>query len=550
VTASLVAKDITKAFGPRVILDRVSLTVGPQHRVGIVAPNGTGKSTLLKILAGIEPPDSGSVTCAPPTATVGYLPQEPERRAGETVRAYLARRTGIADAEAGLDAASQALAEQTPGSDDAYAIALDRYLGLGAADFDARIGTVAADLALPERVLDLDMTALSGGQAARAGLAAILLARFDIFLLDEPTNDLDFAGLARLERFITNHLSGGAVIVSHDRAFLDRTITSVLEIDDHSHTATEFAGGWSAFLDERATARRHAEEAWATYDAQRNTLLDRARTQRQWSVQGVSKVKKSGETDKFIRAWNKNSSEHVAAKAKITDKALERMEAEAVDKPWEGWDLRMEIAAAPRSGVVARLTGAIVHRGDFTLGPVDLQVDYGEKVAILGANGSGKTTLLNVVLGRLPLDAGDAWRGPGVIVGELEQGREQFAGNAPLIDRFQEASGIVGSEARSQLAKFGLSSEHVLRPAGSLSPGERTRASLALLSAKGVNCLVLDEPTNHLDLPAIEQLESALANYEGTVLLVTHDRALLDQVALTRRIEIENGHITADHPVG
>jgi ATPase subunit of ABC transporter with duplicated ATPase domains len=210
----------------------------------------------------------------------------------------------------------------------------------------------------------------------------------------------------------------------------------------------------------------------------------------------------------------------------------------------------MEIAAAPSSGVVARLTGAIVHRGDFTLGPVDLQVDYGEKVAILGANGSGKTTLLNVVLGRLPLDAGDAWRGPGVIVGELEQGREQFAGNAPLIDRFQEASGIVGSEARSQLAKFGLSSEHVLRPAGSLSPGERTRASLALLSAKGVNCLVLDEPTNHLDLPAIEQLESALANYEGTVLLVTHDRALLDQVALTRRIEIENGHITADHPVG
>jgi ATPase subunit of ABC transporter with duplicated ATPase domains len=554
--ASLVARDITKSFGPRVVLDRVSCTIGPLHRVGVVAPNGTGKSTLLKILAGLDVPDSGTVTMTPPTATVGYLPQEPERRTGETVRAYLARRTGVAAAELALDEASAALADEHPPddgrrADDRYADALERFLALGAADFDARLGAVAADLGLATRVLDLEMTALSGGQAARAGLAAIVLARFDVFLLDEPTNDLDFAGLERLERFLHDELSGGAVIVSHDRAFLDRTITSVLELDEHSHSTTEYAGGWQAYLDEHATARRHAEEQYAEYQAQRGTLTDRAQRQRQWSVQGKAKVKKSGETDKFIREFKRNSSEHVAAKAKITDRALARLEANAVEKPWEGWDLRMEIAAAPRSGaVVVRLAGAIVRRGNFTLGPLDLQVEYGERVAIVGANGGGKTTLLDAIIGRRPVDAGERWLGPGVIVGELDQARAAFSGDAPLLARFERASGLVPNEARSLLAKFGLGAEHVSRPAGSLSPGERTRASLALLGARGVNCLVLDEPTNHLDLPAIEQLESALDNYEGTLLLVTHDRALLDAIAVTRRIEVESGRITTDVPVG
>jgi len=531
------------------VLDHVSCTVGPLHRIGVVAPNGTGKSTLLRILAGLDTPDSGTVTRTPLTATVGYLPQEPERRAGETVRAYLARRTGVAAADELLTRASSALADHRPGADDAYAQALDQYLALGAADFDARVGAVCADLGLAARVVDLDMEALSGGQAARASLAAIVLARFDVFLLDEPTNDLDFAGLERLERFLCDELTGGALIVSHDRAFLDRTITSVLELDEHSHSATEYAGGWQSYLDEQATARRHAEEEYAAYRAQRGELVDRAQRQRQWSVQGKAKLAKSGETDKHIREFRRNSSEHVAAKAKISDRALARLEANAVEKPWEGWDLRMEIATAPRSGaVVARLAGAVVHRGDFTLGPVDLDVEYGERIAIVGANGSGKTTLLDAVVGRRPLDAGERRLGPGVVVGELDQARRAFSGPAPLLARFEAASALTPREARSLLAKFGLGAEHVARPADSLSPGERTRASLALLGARGVNCLVLDEPTNHLDLPAIEQLESALENYVGTLLLVTHDRALLGALSMTRRIEVEAGRVILDVP--
>jgi len=547
--SSLLARDITKSFGPRVVLERVSCTIGPKHRVGVVAPNGTGKSTLLKILAGVEQADGGTVTRTPPNATVGYLPQEPERRAGETVRVYLARRTGVAGAEAELDHAAHALATARADADDAYTRALERFLALGAADFDARVAQVCTDLGLPERALDLEMRVLSGGQAARASLAAILLARFDVFLLDEPTNDLDFEGLARLERFLTADMTGGAMVVSHDRAFLDRTITSVLELDDHSHTATEYSGGWQAYLEERATARRHAEEAFDEYRTQRRDLTDRAERQRQWAVQGTAKVRKSGENDKHIRQFRRNSSEHVAAKAKITDRALARLEAAAVEKPWEGWDLRMDIAAAPRSGaVVARLAGAMVRLGDFVLGPIDLQVDYGERVAILGANGSGKTTLLRTLLGVRHPDAGEAWIGPGVVFGALDQARAEFAGDAPLLERFETGSGLRAADARSLLAKFGLGAGHVQRGADSLSPGERTRASLALLSARGVNCVVLDEPTNHLDLPAIEQLESALASFPGTLLVVTHDRTLLDHLALTRRIELVDGRITTDTP--
>jgi ATPase subunit of ABC transporter with duplicated ATPase domains len=211
----------------------------------------------------------------------------------------------------------------------------------------------------------------------------------------------------------------------------------------------------------------------------------------------------------------------------------------------------MEIASAPRSGaVVARLSGAVVERGDFTLGPIDLQIGYGERVAIIGRNGSGKTTLLDALLGRQPLVAGERSFGPGVVIGELDQARVAFAGETALLTSFEHASGLLAREARSTLAKFGLAVEHVTRPARSLSPGERTRASLALLSSRGVNCLVLDEPTNHLDLPAIEQLESALAGFTGTVLLVTHDRKLLEAVSMTRRIEIVSGRIASDLPAG
>ncbi|SBT48167.1 ABC-F family ATP-binding cassette domain-containing protein [Micromonospora auratinigra] len=544
-SATLIAKDLTAGHGDKLLFADLDLVVAPGDVVGLVGVNGAGKSTLLRTLAGLQPREEGVVSLNPPTASVGYLPQEQERRPGETVRAFLARRTGVTDAQAALDAATEALTAGAPGADDAYAGALERWLDLGGADLDERAAQVAAELGL---IVDLDhpMTALSGGQAARAGLASLLLSRYDVFLLDEPTNDLDLAGLDRLERFVTG-LRAGTVLVSHDREFLTRTVTRVLELDLHQGQVRHYGGGYAAYLEEREVARRHAREEYEEYADTRAGLEARARMQRAWMEKGVRNARrKATDPDKHVKNFRGQTSEKQAAKARQTEKLIERLD--EVEEPRKEWELRMEIAAAPRAGaVVAALRGAVVRRGGFTLGPVDLQVDWADRVAITGANGSGKSTLLAALLGRLPLDEGHAALGPGVVVGEVDQARGLFLGDQPLLDAFGAAAPeLAPADVRTLLAKFGLRADHVLRPAATLSPGERTRAALALLQGRGVNLLVLDEPTNHLDLAAIEQLESALSTYPGTLLLVTHDRRMLDAVSVNRRLRVSDGRIAED----
>jgi ATPase subunit of ABC transporter with duplicated ATPase domains len=544
-SATMIVKDLAAGHGDRPLFSGLDLVVAPGDVVGLVGPNGAGKSTLLRTLAGLLPVEAGSVRLSPPTASVGHLPQEPERRPGETVREFLARRTGVTGAQAALDAATEALTAGAAGADDAYGDALERWLALGGADLDERADQVSADLGL---TVDLDhlMTGLSGGQAARAGLASLLLSRYDVFLLDEPTNDLDLAGLERLEEFVTG-LRAGTVLVSHDREFLTRTVTRVLELDLPQQQVNHYGGGYAAYLEEREVARRHARADYEEYAETKAGLEARARTQRGWMEKGVKNARrKATDNDKIGRKLRAESSEKQAAKAKQTDRLIERLE--VVEEPRKEWELRMEIAAAPRAGaVVATLRNAVVRRGDFTLGPVDLQIDWADRVAVTGANGSGKSTLLAALLGRLPLDEGTASLGPGVVIGEVDQARGLFLGDAPLIDAFQAAVPQMSpADARTLLAKFGLRAAHVPRPAATLSPGERTRAALALLQGRGVNLLVLDEPTNHLDLPAIEQLESALASYPGTLLLVTHDRRMLAAVETNRRLRVEAGRIAED----
>ncbi|MEH0969539.1 ABC-F family ATP-binding cassette domain-containing protein [Micromonospora sp. CPCC 205546] len=544
-SATMIVKGLAAGHGDRALFAGLDLVVAPGDVVGLVGPNGAGKSTLLRTLAGLLPVEAGSVTLSPPTASVGHLPQEPERRPGETVRDFLARRTGVTAAQAALDAATTALTDGAPGADDAYAESLERWLALGGADLEERAEQVAAELGL---TVDLEhpMTGLSGGQAARAGLASLLLSRYDVFLLDEPTNDLDLAGLERLEQFVTG-LRAGTVLVSHDREFLARTVTRVLELDLHQQQVRHYGGGYAGYLEEREVARRHAREDYEEYADTRAGLEARARTQRSWMEKGVKNARrKATDNDKIGRKFRAEATEKQAAKAKQTERLIERLE--VVEEPRKEWELRMEIAAAPRAGaVVASLRDAVVRRGDFTLGPVTLQVDWADKVAVTGANGSGKSTLLAALLGRLPLDSGHAALGPGVVVGEVDQARGLFLGDVPLIDAFGAAvPQLSPADARTLLAKFGLRAGHVLRPAATLSPGERTRAALALLQGREVNLLVLDEPTNHLDLPAIEQLESALASYPGTLLLVTHDRRMLDAVTTNRRLRVTAGRIAED----
>ncbi|WPO69871.1 ABC-F family ATP-binding cassette domain-containing protein [Streptomyces sp. KN37] len=547
-TATLVAKDLTAAHGDRTLFSGLELVVAPGDVIGLVGANGAGKSTLLRLLAGLDTPEAGDLRLSPSSAAVGHLPQEPDRRPGETIRAFLARRTGVAEAQRIMDDATQALVDGAPGADDAYADSLERWLALGGADLDERAEEVTASLGLTVG-LDQEMTSLSGGQAARAGLASLLLSRYDVFLLDEPTNDLDLAGLERLEGFVRG-LRAGTVVVSHDREFLSRTVTKVLELDLVQQEINLYGGGYDAYLEEREVARRHARDEYEEYADKKSALQSRAQMQRSWADKGVKNARRKaakaggGDNDKIGRNFRSDASEKQAAKARQTQRMIERLD--VVEEPRKEWELRMEIAAAPRSGaVVASLRDTEVRRGGFTLGPVTLQIDWADRVAITGANGSGKSTLLGALLGRVPVDAGHVTLGSGVLVGEVDQARALFHGEESLLDAFCAAvPDTEPAEVRTLLAKFGLKADHVLRPAATLSPGERTRAALALLQGRGVNLLVLDEPTNHLDLPAIEQLESALEAYEGTLLLVTHDRRMLDAVSVTRRLEVTEGKVT------
>src|SRR5579862_3902575 len=404
--------------------------------MGLVGANGAGKSTLLRMLAGLDDGarEAGSVSLNPPTATVGYLPQEPERRAGESVLAFIGRRTGVAGAAAELDEATAALEAGEAGADDAYAAAFDRWMNLGGADLEERTAKVAASLGLSVR-LDAPMTALSGGQAARANLASLLLSRYDIFLLDEPTNDLDIDGLAILEDFVMK-LRAGTVLVSHDRAFLERTVDQVLELDLAQQSVQLYSGGYLAYLEERSIARQHARDAYEKYADQKGALTDRMRMQSGWADKGVRQARvKAPDKDKNRLSAQVNRTEKLAGKIKITERMLQRLE--AVDEPRKEWELRMTIAAAPRSGTVAAsLRDAVVSLPGFTLGPVNLQVNWADRVAVSGPNGAGKSTLIGALLGRVPLASGSASLGSGISVGEVDQARSLFDGPAALLEAF------------------------------------------------------------------------------------------------------------------
>ncbi|UPK63081.1 ATP-binding cassette domain-containing protein [Rhodococcus pyridinivorans] len=542
-SATLRINGLSASRGERVLFDGLDLTVAPGDVIGLVGANGAGKSTLLTTLAGIGDADvTGSVVLSPPDATIGYLAQEPERVPGETILGFLARRTGVAAAEHVMNAAAERLGDS---DEDEYTPALERWLALGGADLAERAEKVIDDLGL-EAGLDAPMTALSGGQAARAGLAALLLSRYDVLLLDEPTNDLDLAGLERLERFV-DETRTALVVVSHDREFLARTVTGIVELDPVQQQISVYEGGYEAYLVEREVARRHAREQYEEFADTKSQLEERARMQRNWLEHGVRNARrKSKDNDKIGRKHRAEATEKQAAKARQTQRRIERLD--VVEEPRKEWELRMCIAAAPRSGtVVATLGEAVVQRGDFVLGPITTQVEWGDRIVVTGPNGAGKSTLLRLLLGTIEPDTGRASLGSGVLVGEIDQARSLFEGDEPLVEAFgRNVPDWPDADVRTLLAKFALKGHHVLRTASSLSPGERTRAGLALLQARGVNLLVLDEPTNHLDLPVIEQLEQAVDSFEGTLLLITHDRRMLETTRTTRRWMLDDGKLSEE----
>ena len=543
--AVLVARHLRYDRAGRTVLDDVSLSVGPATRLGVVGPNGVGKSTLLQILAGLVVPAAGDVRLDPPTATVGYLNQEHVAAGDETVRAALYRRTGVAAAEGcrrcaagrrpalGRRAASR-VAER-------YADRPHPVRGGGGRRFrgtprdHARTGRTAGR---PRRPTRRDAVGRAAGARRSGGGAAGPLRRHAARRADQRPR-FRRPGPARRARGPPQRWPG-------DRVARPRLPGPHGDRGAWSSTSTlapgrTYGGGWAGYVAEREAERAHAAEAFAVYESQRAELRRRAQRERQWATTGVAREKKRPrDNDKAQRDFRINRTERLAARARQTERALESLE--AVEKPWEGWDLHFSISEAARSGdVVVRLEDAVVERGDFTLGPLTLDIGWADRIALVGPNGSGKTTLVQALLGRLPLAPGKRRIGPSVVVGELAQDRRVLQDAPILADAFMAATGLAREHARSQLAKFGLGAAAVLRPSSSLSPGERTRAELAAFAATGVNFLVLDEPTNHLDLPAIEQLESALRGYAGTLLLVSHDRRLLESVPVTRRVELPGG---------
>jgi ATPase subunit of ABC transporter with duplicated ATPase domains len=543
--STLTITDLDVAFGARTLFTGLDLTLADGDVTAVVGPNGSGKSTLMRTMVGELPVERGMVQLAPRDATIAWLPQvlpDPD----ESMLAYARRRTGVTAADGELEAASAALAAESdhdqpgrmPLSADRYARALERWLGLGAADLEQRLPEVAAMVGLevdPTRPLG----SLSGGEAARASLVAVLLSHYDVLLLDEPTNNLDARGLDLMADFARSH-TGPVLIASHDRAFLDAVTNSVVELDLHQQRIGHYSGSYSHFVAERARRRGQAREAYETYAGIRDSLVAQARQRHEWAVRGRRGVSVGSEADKHIREKHKARADRQAEKGARIQRAADRLE--VVEQPRKEWELRYTITEGPPSAdVVATLTDAVVRRPGYTLGPVTLDVGRGDRIAVTGDNGSGKTTLLAALLGRLPLASGRQALGTRVQLGVLDQNRRLLDDDATVLE-------VVRRELGTLLAKFGLGPDHVSRQARSLSMGERTRSLLALFQGRQVNTLVLDEPTNHLDVDAIEQLEAAVAAFSGTVLVVSHDESLLSGIRLTRRWHVDNGHVEISTP--
>jgi ATPase subunit of ABC transporter with duplicated ATPase domains len=531
----LSAHEIVRTIGPRTILRSVSLAVDDRSRTALVGPNGSGKSTLMRILAGELAPDAGRVVRGRGAAVL-YLPQLDATDDGRPVRAVLHERLAVAPAAARMDTMA---AELAAGRDvvEEHAQALEQWLARGGADIDARLDQAAAAGGLDAALLDRPAAELSGGQRARAMLAAIQAARSEVLLLDEPANHLDAAGLARL-RGLLSARAGGLVLVAHDRDLLAAVSNQVVELDPHTGAAVEFAGGWAAYETERDRARRRAEEAHGQAVAERDRLRARELSMRGRDA-GVRR-RSAGEGDKHVRYAMRQSAQR-SADGLAAGIARRAARIEVPDAPWDQSAPALPFAAgSSRSGVVAALRGAVLARGGFSLGPVELEVRDGDRVLLAGRNGCGKSTVIAALAGRLEPSRGHAQRVDGAVAEVGQERGSLLAQDSPdVVSAVRSHAGLGEREARAALAAMGLDKVLVARAPGTLSPGERTRAELAAATAAGARLLLLDEPTNHLDIEALQALETALAGWPGALVVATHDARLRDRLALDVVIDLE-----------
>lgn len=521
--------DVTKYYGAEPILEGISFVLNPADRVGLIGANGCGKSTLLRIIAGLERPDAGRVSLDR-AATIGFLPQGIASDQGLSVAAEVrAGIVGLEDARHNLEQLGRRLAEAQDGGGEAtlsaYGEALTRFEALGGYTVEHRIDEVLSGLGLADVDPHTPLSRLSGGQQTRVGLARLLISPPSLLLLDEPTNHLDVQALEWLESFLISY-QGAALIVSHDRTFLDNTVQRILALDEDTHRLTEHSGNYTTY--ELAKDKALAKQ-WVTWKDDQAELRRLKRDIQRASQQALHTERAT--TDSSARRL----AAKVAKKAKARQRKLERYISadERVDKPKTGWELKLDFADMPRAGtIVARFEG-LGHRFDnhWLFRRLDHTIHHGERIALLGANGSGKSTLFRILVGELSPKQGRVQLGTSVRLGYMPQKYETLDPQQTPLSLVRSMASISETEARNFLHYFLFAGDDVFIPLADLSYGERARLLLARLVVAGSNFLVLDEPINHLDIPSRQRFQAALQAFPGAVLLAAHDRAFIQDFA-------------------
>jgi len=529
----LTVHHIHKTYGIQPILQEISFSISKSERIGLIGPNGCGKTTLMRILAGIEQPDSGTVTSTRPNLRVGYLAQGMDFEPEQTLQTALS-----------LDSASQAELESDIAS-LAHALASSPNDSIIQAKFDSvlaqlstsllPLSTILGPLGLADFSLDTPVKHLSGGQKTRLMLARVLLEEPHLLLLDEPTNHLDIEMLEWLEDWL-NRFHGAALIVSHDRAFMDNTVTSILELDPATHVIKSYPGNYADYLEQKLTERE--KQAQVYQDQQVELAQLRSATAH---IRSLTKMRKGGKadpanTDGFsVGHFGNRATKRTAGRAKHIEARIEKLlNEDHIEKPKQNWQMKLDFGGPAHQGkdvLIAELLSIGYTPENPILENLNFYVHAGQRIGLTGANGTGKTTLIRTIAGKLSPLTGSLKLGQTVKLGYMAQEQELLNPNFDALQTIQSVASFNETEARNFLHYFLFKGDDALRPTSELSFGERARLQLGTLVAQGCTFLVLDEPINHLDIPSRARFEEALANFKGAILAVVHDRYFLERFA-------------------